>query len=410
MSESSTDVRRPRAGLHVAIVRARYNPAGGAERFVQRALAALAARGVTLTVIARDWPAVDPAGAAANGGADAIELHFERVDPFYLGSVWRDASFAAGVRRRLARQHFDLVQSHERIPGLPVYRAGDGVHAAFLKRRARGLSAWRRLGIALNPYHRWMLRTERQMFEHPALRRVICNSTMVRDEIAAHFAIDPTKLRVIRNGVDTAHFQPATPAQRGQALAALGIEPGRFVIAYVGSGFERKGLAAAIRALAEPAAPAVAILLVAGTDRAWRRYEAMAGSLGVADRVRFLGAVSDVRSVLHAARAFVLPTIYDPFPNAVLEAMACGLPTVTSTGSGAAEIIEPGRSGFVTDVRDAGAIADALARIADEARWPMMSAAARAAVEPMTLARMGAELIELYRELVLQPVSGPDPR
>jgi UDP-glucose:(heptosyl)LPS alpha-1,3-glucosyltransferase len=388
--------------LDIAIVRARYNPAGGAERFVQRALAALSARGVNLTVIARDWPqaAATAAGGQGAAGERAVQVGFERVDPFHLGSVWRDAAFARGVHRVLARRHFDLVQSHERIPGLPVYRAGDGVHAIFLARRARALPRWRRVTLWANPYHAWMLHTERRMFEHPALRAVICNSTMVRDEIARRFAIDPVKLRIVRNGIDATRFAPPDAARREQARAAFGLGADGFAIAFVGSGFERKGLRAALQALAHPATPREAVLLVAGGDKAAGRYRALAARLAVADRVRFLGEQRDVVPVLHAADAFVLPTLYDPFPNAVLEALACGLPVVTSTGSGAAEIIDPGRNGFVTDALDAAAIARALAEIGDPARRAPMRAAARAAIADWTIERMGSDLLALYRELL----------
>jgi len=78
--------------------------------------------------------------------------------------------------------------------------------------------------------------------------------------------------------------------------------------------------------------------------------------LGIAARVRFVGGVSDVRPFLAAADAFVLPTLYDPFPNAVLEAMAAGLPVVTSTRCGAAEIVAEGETGFVRDALDIDAL------------------------------------------------------
>ena len=101
------------ARLEVAIVRARYNPFGGAERFVQRALAALAANELEVTVIARDWARGDAEGLP-------VPMRFLKVDPFYLGGLWRDWSFARGVRRAVAGGRFDIVQSHERIPGMPL--------------------------------------------------------------------------------------------------------------------------------------------------------------------------------------------------------------------------------------------------------------------------------------------------
>src|SRR4051812_14979042 len=99
MSAPGNERRFP--GPRIALVRGRYDPAGGAERFVQSALAALRAEGAAITIVTRDWPAHDGA---------ALVLR-----PFHVGSLWRDDAFARAVCRTLAARRFDLVQSHERI-------------------------------------------------------------------------------------------------------------------------------------------------------------------------------------------------------------------------------------------------------------------------------------------------------
>ena len=193
--------------LRVAIVRQRYNPYGGAERFIERALPALERAGAELTLIAR---------RAEGWGA----RRFLGVDPFYLGNAWRDASFARAARAAWEAGKFDLVQSHERIAGCDLYRAGDGVHAEWLAIRRAAGGATERLGIALNPHHHYVCAAERRMFEHPRLRAVICNSNMVREEIRRRFGLAPQKLHVIYNGVDLEHFHPRhRAALRAQARA-----------------------------------------------------------------------------------------------------------------------------------------------------------------------------------------------
>ena len=94
----------------------------------------------------------------------------------FIDKLWRDWSFARAARAAWRREGFDLVQSHERIAGCDVYRAGDGVHRRWLELRARTARWVERLGILVNPYHRYVCRAERRMFEHPRLRAVICNS------------------------------------------------------------------------------------------------------------------------------------------------------------------------------------------------------------------------------------------
>ena len=370
----------------LAIVRQRYNPAGGAERFVSRALDALARQGsLDVTLITRRWE--DHAG-----------YHSLTVNPFYLGNVWRDAGFARGVRQAIVREGFDLVQAHERIPGCDVFRAGDGVHRAWLARRGRALSALGRLKLKLNPYHHYICRAEARMFADPALKAVICNSRMVADEIQQYFGLPADKLAVIYNGVDTQAFHPGLASQRDAVRAHWRIPAQAPLLVYVGSGFERKGVAAALAAIA----PLAGVhLLVVGHDKHAARYQAQARALGVAERVIFTGAQKDVKSFYAAADALILPTLYDPFPNVCVEALACGLPLFTSTGCGAAEWIRPGENGWVRDALDvAGFTADIASWLQARADWPALRACARATAEPYTLEAMAEELLALYRRLL----------
>lgn len=369
--------------MRLALIRSRYNPYGGAERFVARAISALAKQGAAITLIAREWG--DEAGLQPG-------VSLRRCDPFYLGKVWRERSFARGVREILDREQFDLVQSHERIPGCDLYRAGDGVHAEWLKQRARVLDFAGRTAIALSPYHRYILATERRMFEDPRLRAVVCNSAMVRDEIAASFKLAADKLHVIYNGVDSAWFHPGLADQhRRRVRDELGIPRDTPVFLFVGSGFERKGVPALLEALLKIQG---AYALILGADKHLARYRSAAPS-----RALFLGGQSDLRPYYGAADVFVLPTLYDPQPNAALEALACGLPVVTSSKCGAAELIAEGVSGFVRDALDIPGLVQAMREAADPARNPAMRLAARAVAEPLTLDAMAAKLLALYGSL-----------
>ena len=139
---------------------------------------------------------------------------------------------------------------------------------------------------------------------------------------------------------------------------------------------------------------------VVGRDKHLPRYAAHAGRLGIASRVHFAGAVSDVRPWYALADAFVLATLYDPQPNAALEAMACGLPIVTTPKCGVAELLREGESGFVRDALDASAMAKALATLADPDLRGRMGTLAREAVLPFTPARMAREYLALYHRLL----------
>ncbi len=375
--------------MRLAIVRQRYNPFGGAERFIERAVAALTESGAAVTVIARSWKQLP--GAAASPRALAC-------DPFHVGRRWRDSSFARAVCRLLQHETFDLVQSHERIACCDIFRAGDGVHRQWLDLRAREQGAWGRLATRFNAYHRYLLAAERRLFSSPRLRAVICNSAMVRADVLRHFPIDPSRLHVIHNGIDLEVFHPGLrAAHRDVVRQSLGIGASAQVYLMVGSGFARKGVFRLLPAFAA-AAPAGSHLVVVGADRSLEKARALARRLGCAARVHFTGGVDDVRPYYGAADTFVLPTLYDPFPNAAIEAMACGLPVITTLQSGAAEFIEHGINGQVCDALDHEALERCVAAAA--ALPPDASVAARAAVAALSIGAMAERLLALYAHLL----------
>lgn len=383
--------------MRIALIRQRYNPFGGAERFVERASAALVEQGAEITIIARDWAGVD---RHARGGRLPT---FLRVDPPHAGRLLRDWSFARAVCALVRRERFDLVQSHERLACADIVRAGDGVHREWLAERARVQSPFAAWRTRWSPYHRYVLAAERRMFENPRLAAVVCNSAMVRDEIARGFRIDPAKLRVIYNGVDLARFKPR-PEIRSRERAALGIAEDAPLYLFVGSGFERKGVDRTLESFARLPGDA-ARLVVVGADHALEAMRALAARLGLAPRVHFTGGLADVTPMYAAADCLVLPTLYEPFGNVVLEALACGLPVVTSTRNGAAEVIEPGVNGYVCDALDRAGLAAAMTDVLalDPAG---RRAAARRTAEAYSIEAMAERLIGLYRDLLAGRPSG----
>ncbi|MFN7834368.1 MAG: glycosyltransferase family 4 protein [Burkholderiaceae bacterium] len=403
---------QPGHPIRLAIVRQRYDPFGGAERFVEKAIDALsmARTPIELTVFAQTWP-VDHAGAA----------RCETI-PVATSIRWlRDRLFARRLYKRLHAERFDLVQSHERIPGLDVYRAGDGVHAAWLERQTRALQGWRRwakrLLQTLSPYHRYLRRQEGRMFRHPRLRAVICNSRLVLEEIEARFAVPAAKLKLIYNGVDTNTIQPAGLLERSEARSLLGLGPTEKVLLYVGSGFARKGVVILLRAIHQlqteltcghaERPPAVRCLVV-GRERHLRRYRLLAQRLGIERCMLWCGAQPELAPYWAAADAFVLPTLYDPLPNAALEALAAGLPVFVTDACGVAELLTPD-SGWVHAAGDAGRLAEQMRQwLADQssATIERRRLAARAVADGLSLDKMTVQLTALYSELLdLAPLS-----
>ncbi len=234
--------------------------------------------------------------------------------------------------------------SLDRVPGCDVYRAGDGVHAAWLQRRSRFEPAWKSRLRVFNLKHAALLALERQVFK--SVRLVIANSHMVADRRSSNGTnFRRSRIRIIPNGIGVAI--PRIPRQ--EARERLEVPDEAFCVLFVGTGWERKGLRFAIEAV--ELLRDDALLLVAGRGNPSRYRSA---------RARFLGAVKDLAALYSAADVFVLPTIYDPFSNACLEAVAAGLPVITTTANGLAEILTPGVHGDIVEPGDGRALAAAL--------------------------------------------------
>ncbi len=373
--------------MRLAIIRQRYTPYGGAERFVEAALEALLERSIAITLYTRSWP----------------QTRLQLIEPVlcnppYVGRLWRDRSFARAVCAKIARHPPELVQSHERLLCCDVYRAGDGVHQAFLEERLRFETPLVRRLIGWSPYHRYVLDMERKLFASPALRAVICNSKMVKEEIRERFGFAESALHVVYNAVDSDDFSPRLKEHRKVVRETLRVPDNATVFLLVGSGYARKGVDRAMAALA--CVPGNPYLFVVGRDKARGRYKRLAQELGVAERVALIGPQEDPRAFFGAADAFVLPTYYDPCPNAVLEAMASGLPVVTSTKCGAAELVLEHDAGFVCPASDIESLAWHMTTLTDAEARATLGARAREAVLPLTPSAMTLQLVLLYRDLL----------
>jgi UDP-glucose:(heptosyl)LPS alpha-1,3-glucosyltransferase len=310
--------------------------------------------------------------------------HPLRVPP--LPSAFRALALAAVASRIARTRDWDVVQSHERTLTQDIYRAGEGCHRGYLD--ALGAGTARRLR------HRVMLALERRVFARTP--EVVAISRAGGDEIARLYGVPTARLSVVYNGVDLERFHPRRrDLHRSAARAEAGVSADAWALLFAGSGFERKGLDVAIGALAALGDRASRLVVIGRGDEA--RYRQLAQQAGVADRVVWLGVRADIERWYAAADVLVLPTRYEPFGNVHLEALAAGLPVVTSRVAGGAEVIDA-RCGAAVDARSAqefaAAVAALRARPAGDVR-----AAARAAAEPFTFARQVAGLEDVYKRV-----------
>jgi UDP-glucose:(heptosyl)LPS alpha-1,3-glucosyltransferase len=327
--------------MRLAVIRRHSSPTGGAELYVQRLIEALAGAGHEVHLLCEAWEAPPP----------GVTVH--RVDA-KAGRARRPIAFADAIDGELARHSFDCVFSLERTRRQDVYRAGDGVHRVWLARRAAHAPWWKRPFVGLGAFHRNVCRLEAETFDPGRTRRVIVNSRMVAGEIDRCFGFPRDRVHLVRNGIVISRF---AGVDRAAARVRFGLQPHEFVFLFVGSGWERKGLPQLVAAMRRPElARAGTRLLVVGKGRI--------GNLPA--NVSLAGPVREIEQAYAAADLLAFLPIYEPSSNVVPEALASGLPVVTSKGNGAAEWLRPGIDGdIVDDPDDTPAVAAVLAKWRD---------------------------------------------
>jgi UDP-glucose:(heptosyl)LPS alpha-1,3-glucosyltransferase len=326
--------------LTIGFVRRGYSASGGAEAYLKRLAAGVVERGHQARLYAsKEWP--------------PNEWNFGPITRVAAGSA---AVFADEMERLASRSDCDVLMSLERIWRCDVYRAGDGVHRAWLERRAQLVGRWQKLSRILNRKHSNTLALEKSLFEGGA-GCVIANSRMVKDEIVRFYGFPSERIEIVPNGVPLDAFRRSEKS-RAKIRGTLGLKREDIAVLFAGSGWERKGLRFAIEAV-EQSGKAMRFLVAGRGDG--RKFKSA--------QVEFLGVVQNMPALYEAADIFLLPTIYDPFSNACLEALAAGLPVITTRANGFSEIIENGVHGsIIDDPRNIREISDALLFWSDQTR------------------------------------------
>jgi len=336
--------------LSIVFVRRGYSSTGGAEAYLKRLARGVMEAGHDLQLVAtNDWPDSEwPFGSIT---------HLRSKSPI---------GFASELERMRAQLRVNVLFSLERVWSCDVYRAGDGVHRAWLERRRKFELPLKRFVRSLTSKHQDLLRLEQSLFSGGNTKRVIAGSQMVKDEIVNLYGYPTNRIDIVRNGVPVEKFRFGLEL-REKSREELNLKPDQIALLFAGSGWERKGLLFAIEAAALCKDRKIR-LLVAGRGTA-RLYKTKRLRFWREEPVQFLGEVADMLRIYAAADIFILPTIYDPFSNACLEALACGLPVITTRSNGFSEIIEDGVHGSIVDhARDLLALRDAIRLWSDPSR------------------------------------------
>jgi len=380
--------------LRIAILLDKFLPSRGGERYFSFLAEELARRGHDVHLF-----------------ATKIEEDRERLYQVHLVPVLRFPrslrmiSYIIFSARMVKAYDFDVIHSLGQSLSGNVLNPHGGVEKAYLKQEFASISsAWyywyRWLRRHLSIRHYLELWIQRRLYKGSRVKRVIAISTMIKRDISAYFNFPEEKITVVFNSVDLDRFNPSIRDQfRESKRRELAIADTTIVLLFAGNNYRLKGLEPLLQAVAllKKRSQRVALrVIVVGRGQIWL-YRRRAQALDVADEVLFLGPVKSMEQYYAASDIYVHPTFYDSCSLTVLEALACGLPAVTTRFNGASDAILSDEGGkIIQDPANAQEIADAIAFYFDEERRNRARTVARQWMEQYPRSRNVEETLAVY--------------
>ncbi len=387
--------------MKIALVILHANAArGGAERYTLDLAAALVKRGHDVWILASSFQSQPFAGKPL------------LIEAKGMTRTGRYEGFIDRVQLELGNppHRFDVVHAMLPIRRCDIYHPHAGVAAEAVAaghlNKAGGVSRlFSRLGNRFNARRHKFAEVEREMLA-AAPPVIFCLSDLIKTVVKKHYPDFPDeKLISLFNGIDLDRFDPSRNQQARKTIRdRLNIGTDAVVGLMLAQDFERKGLRQAIEALAR--VEDSKLLLIVGGKPDPSVYQKSARSLGVAHRMRFVGSVAQPADFYQAADFFLLPTFFDPCSLVVLEALAMGLPVISTMQNGACEIMIDGVHGRVlTDPGDIAALANSIAEMLDPARRKNMASACLG-IRPMLSQDAHVSLVEAIYSSVTESPGG----
>lgn len=362
------------AAVDVAIVFPAAHERGGVERIVWDLAHYLVERGRRVAFV----------GNELQEGADE-RISFVRIA----------TSAARGVRlpapllfRRAAAQALELVQARTVVsigancPPGDVYMV-QSVHRAWLAAAKKVPLAGRQVTAQVRyilPRHQVLLALEWQYFTRHRPRTIICTSKREEQDLLKLYGVAAETIRVIPNGFDANTFTAARLRDRAASRWKMGADDEDVIFLLMANELHRKGFSVLLAALAGLADPRARVDVVGRTGL--QAYAGEMARLGVSDRVRWHGSTTDAALYYAGADVLALPTQYEPFGLVIIEALATGLPVLTTRVAGAADAVQPGVNGLLqTDPYDVAELTGLMRRAMDAEQRSRWAAAAPASVQ-----------------------------
>lgn len=374
--------------MKIGIVSINYSKKGGSEHRTSSLVEYLISEGHEVIVFANK--------------AEGIFTKWVKIPIFPVTSVFKVFSFVRNLSKVINKEGLDVLHCQIRPFCDGIVTLAGGAHKHYIEVVKKNSGLLKKILINLSPYNFYICFLEKRRFRNNIAMPVITNSQFAKNGITTFYPIKTDKIYVIYNGVDSNLFTPKKKNTDGKRLRSkLEIPENDCIILFVGNDLKRKGLGYLIKALSILKAKGMKKfrLLVVGNGKQFN-YKLMAQKERVEKEIYFLKYSETIDEYYASADILVLPTIFDPFSNVVLEAMASGLPVITTYNNGASEIIEDGISGMIVKVSDI--VNELVAKISfleSPAQRLKIGVEARRVAERFTWEKTNNEIMSLYKSI-----------
>jgi UDP-glucose:(heptosyl)LPS alpha-1,3-glucosyltransferase len=346
-----------------------FNPKkGGAERYTYDLSSMLSKRGHDVFVFCAD-------------GVEASGVTLVRLNTTHFPRWLRSLSFAMNHKKQVRQFGLDVVLGFGNTLDLDVFQSHGGIQRVWMEReiasydnpRERQLKAFLLKNSMNQKTQQWIAEWPIRQNKY---RRIVAISDMIKKQMMDYYKISENSVDVVYNGVDINRFSPSRIEQGGPLK-----------ILFSAGNFRLKGLSPLLSALGELAKETKSFqLLIMGRGRK-ERYKALIEKLNIQDCVTFLGERANPETIYQEAHILAHPTFYDACSLTTMEAMASGLPTITTKWNGASALISPDEGYVIDEPRNTAALCDAIRNLFDKDKRQRMGEAARLKMEKYTMER-----------------------
>ena len=382
--------------MKIAFISEHFNPArGGQETYMNDFSAFLITKGHEVDFFTQD----------EIEDRDGLKFHHIKITGLAKKFRWLQwLSFQRNAKNLTDKGNYDIVMGTGKCAGVNIYQPHGGTVRASQRQNAilvrNGfITAAKTFFNSLSPKHIVARNSDDSLYANKNTH-FIAISKMVRAHMKEFYDVDDSKIHLIYNGIDTTRFSPATDEHRHRAREEFSLPLDKVIFSIVAHNFKLKGIRELIETLVEvkkQRSDFLAIVVGNGKKKSFVKY---AKKMGVADQIQFLGAVSNPERIYTASDVYVQPTWYVPCSLVVLEALAAGLPVITSSFNGAGEFIEQGKDGYVISRPDSKEeFTAALLELFDAEKRKAIGLAARKKIEPHTLANNFTQMLNAFEQV-----------